>query len=434
MSRSVRAWSTLYLSAIAPLLTEPSGVTAQGFGPRLDSAANGRFGISFAARGDVCGSGLSYLRVGGGNWSSGETWVTYSYDGGSGACEAGPVRVLLTRAEGQLVGVRVGAGPVRWPTGTVDLGSASGVEAARFFLLQAMKMDGRIGRELLLPAVLADSGEVVPSLLAATRNRTLSRGLREAAIGWLGRELALGSASTQETIAAGLVRLARDAEEPSGVRTRAISSLAQGEGPSTPALVELSNSPDATLARPALSALGRMADPRAREAVRRAARNESLSEPIRTEAIRALVGRDATPGDFTTLRQLWPSLTGSEIRGNLLDAVGEAGGAENLRWLLELARDPAGVPGDRARAIRAAAKAGVQTADLTKLYDSGPDRQVKEALLESLFRIADRSAMDKLFEVAQKETDMGVRRSVVTRLARSGDPRAKQVLRDVVEQ
>ena len=118
----------------------------------------------------------------------------------------------------------------------------------------------------------------------------------------------------------------------------------------------------------------------------------------------------------------------------MLDALAEAGGDETVKWLIGVARDGNQSVNDRSRAVQAAARAGASTAQLVQLYDEGQDRRVKEGILESLFRIGDRAAMDKIIAVARAETDQSVRRSVVSRLARTGDPRAKEVLKGLVEQ
>ena len=218
-------------------------LSAQGLEGRIGSKAEGRIGVSVAGRPDVCGNGVSYLRVGTGGFGNGETVVMSSGDG-TGQCEVGPIRVLLTRADGQTVGVRVGAGAPRWPAGTADLGLVSGPEAARYFLAQAVKLDGRLGREMLLPAVLADSADIWRGLLDLARNRALSRGLRESAAGWIGRELASADPAAQRTMTGELTRLAQDVDEPSAVRTRAVNALGQGDGNGTAALVALADSPD----------------------------------------------------------------------------------------------------------------------------------------------------------------------------------------------
>ena len=278
-------------AALAPCA---GGQTLEG---RLEARRDGRVGLSYAAREDVCGMGTTYLRIGSGTFF-GDSWTMSNGDWtGSTICERGPIRVLLTRAEGQTIGIRVGVGNVTWPAGTTDVGAVAASQAAGYSLGLAARADGRLGREALLPAVLADSAQVAHGLLELARNRSLSRGLREGAVGWLGRELGSAEAAQEGEIAAALRRLAEDGEEAAGIRTRAVSALARTDGAGTPALVALAESPDPAVRRAALGGLGRSVDPRAREVVRRAARDQTLPEPVRVDAIRGVGGRDATAKD-----------------------------------------------------------------------------------------------------------------------------------------
>ncbi len=392
---------------------------------RVDGAPDGPVSISYTGRPDVCGNGFSYLRVGVGALGESDWVYTWSDGAGDGRCLAGPIRLLLTRADKRVTGVRVGIGPVRLPAGTTDLGAVSGPGAARFLVDLAGRADGRVGREALTAAAVADSADTWRAFLALARNPAVSRGLRESAAGWLGRE-----AGAAPGLAAGLEALARDPDAPGPVRSRAVSSLGRletGVGP----LLALAESDDPIVARPALSALGRSADPRARALVRRAVRDSALPRPVRLEAIKALGGRDASPADLVALRDLWPGLTG-EFKGTVLQLIAETGGGENARWLLGIARSADEPVAVRAQAVRFSEQAGIGSAELGKLYDEAADRRVKEAILDVLQRIGDRTARAKIGSVARADTDPQLRRAAVTRLARDGDRQSLELLEGVL--
>jgi HEAT repeat protein len=406
---------------------------AQDLGRKLEAGPDGFVAVSFAARADVCGSGTSFLRVGPSGFSDGH-WSWIRNDGGAGtSCEPGPVRLLLSRAEGRITAARIAVGTVRWPGGATDLGLVPARLAGEWLLDLAGRTDGRLGRDLLTAAALADSTEAWRGLAQLTTNRTVSRGLRESAIFWLGRELLVVDRAAASTVTGLLVALAKDPDAATSVREAAVHALGRAEGVGTAELVELAGSTDPIVARPALMVLGRSADPRARETLRRAARDTAGLYPVRVAAIRALGGRDATPADFEVLRTTWASLPSSELKAALLDVVGETGGAENARWLLTVARNAAEPSQVRARATKAAEQAGASSAELIKLYDEAADRRVRDAVLEALVRIGDRAARDKVAAVAQSDTDPELRRSALTRLAKGGDRRALALLQGVVE-
>jgi len=403
---------------------------AQELRRRLESGPDGQIALSYPARGDVCGSGTSILRIGTSGFNE-SSWI-WSRGESFASCEHGPVRALLTRADQGIVGIRIGIGEVAWPAQATDVGTVAADAAAAYFVDLARRTDGRLGRDALLAAVLADS-PAWRNLAELGRNRALSRGLRERAVSWLGREVAGLGATEARELTGVLVAIARDMEEPASLRSRAVSSLARADGSGTAELVGLAKADDTPVAKAALSALGRTTDPRAREAVRRAARDSTLPDQVRLEAIKGLGGRDGTPADLALVRGLWKTLPGSESRHAVLDLIAEAGGSENARWLLAITRDQGQPASVRARAARAAEQAGIGSAELIRLYDEGPDRPVKESILEALIRIGDRAAIDKVVAIAKSDTDPQLRRAAVSRLAKAGNARARAALEDLVE-
>lgn len=382
--------------ALLPVLAAcvPAAGAQDALRGQIERHRDGLVSLSYAARADVCGSATT-LRIGS------DISFTTTGEGPWTRCDPGPVRVLIRRAEGQTVWLRVVMDD-RAPEAVTDLGVVPARAASAYFLDFARTADGRVGRDALLPAVVADSSETWRGLMALARDRSLSRGLRESAVTWLGRELASGAADATATTDL-LVRLMGDVEEPVGVRTRAVT------------------------------ALGRSTDPRSREALRREARNASLGAGIRTQVLRALGGREATPSDYRLLRELWSTLEDTRAQEAVISALADAGGGENVRWLLGVADGATGSSAMRARAVNGAVRAGASTNELSRLYDTGPDRRVKEALIEGLLRIGDREAIARVTAIARSETDPAVRRSAINRLSRSAGADAVDVLRDMVE-
>jgi HEAT repeat protein len=167
--------------------------------------------------------------------------------------------------------------------------------------------------------------------------------------------------------------------------------------------------------------------------LRKKVRDGTLPESTRHEAIRSLGGSDAMPSDYALLREVWPTLPDGSSREAVLESLAEAGGADNVRWLLQQAGNASLSANDRSRAVRAAGRAGANTEELSKIYDAGQDRRVKEALLEAMIRIGDKAAIEKVTAIARSETDVQVRRAAIHRLAKLGDEKANAVLKDLVE-
>jgi hypothetical protein len=172
---SVARWGVVSLIAIAP------AIHAQSLASRVSAVGNGAVNFHFAARAGVCGDGRNFMRIGHsfhGNWSS---------DFRSAPCDAGPVQVRLTVHDGDVERVETWAGTMRAREGK-DLGEVSSRESAQYLLGIAARANSGASSKAILPAVLADSATVWPTLLVIARDSaTRSHATRQDAAFWLSR-------------------------------------------------------------------------------------------------------------------------------------------------------------------------------------------------------------------------------------------------------
>jgi hypothetical protein len=77
-------------------------------------------------------------------------------------CERGPIRVLLTRDGKEIIRITTFAGPVSEEPGSTNLGTVPARDAAAWLLGIATRVDGRPGRDAIMPAALADSARWSP--------------------------------------------------------------------------------------------------------------------------------------------------------------------------------------------------------------------------------------------------------------------------------
>lgn len=421
------------LLALASLLAAaPGGLAAQSLAERVARApADAAVAFSFPARDGVCG-GAHFVRFGTTVHVSRGSYI-YTGEAESHPCQAGPVRVTLLRAGTQIVGLEVGVGPDDSGRTAADLGSVAGSAAAEYLLGLARTMDGRPGQAAIFPAMLVDGVDNSAALEALARHRDLARATRQSAISWLARDLGLLNADRREARVAMLVRLARDADEAPAIRQSAMNALGRGgQGAGVPALIELAGDAEPWVARTATGALAGSGDPRARAHLRRVVTAGILDEATRTAAIRGLGQSYATAQDLAVLREIFPTLTSSRERDAVLAAIGSAGGAEHARWLLGVARDPAQPGATVSRALRAAAQAGVGSAELASLYDTLSDRAPRSTIIGLLAEVGDRTATDKLLSIARADTDATLRRAAIQRLGSSSDPRVREALAGLV--
>jgi HEAT repeat protein len=392
--------------------------------------------FTFAARPGVCGNGRSYIQTGPNSFSG--SWVgNFNETTRMDPCVAGPVRVVLDRADRVVLSIQTYVGPPNPLEGTTELGSVRAQEAADYLLSLARQIDGRAGREAIMPAMLADSANTTATLLAIARDQTRPRETRRSALSWLGR-----STEAQPTIPASvteaLLQIARDDNDNIEVRKHALSVLSRLEhGAGIPPLVELARanlSGDRTwLSRESLSALARSGDPRARDFLRSVVQRSDVPDEVLYTAIRGLGTEYATSRDAELLRQVYPKLTGERSREAVVSVLAEIGGTENTRWLLALARDESATLTTRRRALQQAYRSGVPVGELLKLYDTTTDPQMKSSLVEVYAQSGDRAAVDKMMTIAKNEENLSIRRKTISQLSRSEDPRVKEFLRAIVE-
>ena len=430
MSRSRALAITAAIAAFMPMQSH-----AQSLASRIDAAPEGRVQFSFAARPGVCGNGRSYIQTGPNSY----TGVFYGNSGNSDAlrvdpCVPGPVRVIIDRADKLPLSVQAYVGPADSAfRGVTDLGRVRAQDAADYLLSLAGKVDGRAGREALLPAMLADSANTAPSLVAIARNTALPRETRRSALAYMGR-----STDGMQTIGAGVTdpifAIARDENDNLSVRQQALSVLGRlDHGAGIAPLVALSQQTESTwLAKQAMQTLARSGDPRARAYLRTAVRRTDLPDEVLTVALRGLGQEYATAQDAALLRELYPTLKSDRSREAVFAALADMGGAQNTTWLIDLARAGDEPMPTRRRALDAASRAGAPIAEFVKLYDTTTDPDMKATLINLYVRSGEKAAVDKLLQIVKGEENLSVRRRAISQLSRSEDPRIKQALQDLV--
>jgi hypothetical protein len=231
------------IATVAGMLSAPAW--AQSLRQRIAAIDSGRVHLSFAARPGVCGDGSQNINV-----QDNEDWEV--------ECESHPVRVTLDVRNHQVVALRTFVGG-RWRNASPakDLGTIRPQEAAAYFLHLAGSQSDLTG-DPVLPATLADSVTIWPSLLQLARSPRLQVERRRSAVFWLGQ--AAGAA-----VDGALDSIAGDTGTDREVRKQAVFALSQRSSEEAiPALIRVARtSPDPELRRTALFWLGQSNDPRA---------------------------------------------------------------------------------------------------------------------------------------------------------------------------
>jgi len=412
-----------------------AAVSAQTLANRINAVREGRVNFTFAAREGVCGNGRSFISIG-----SDIHIGSYSVSDGrlSEPCERGPVRVILDRADGGVIDVNTYVGRPSDASGTADAGTSLGTvraaEAVQYLLGLAATVDGKPGRDAILPAVLADSVDVTPQLLAIAHDEARPRETRRSAISWAGRLSDAASAGAR--VAEALVRIARNDNDNNSVRQQALNTLARlDHGAGIPSLMELARAgSDTWLTRESVQALAHSGDPRARGYLRSVVERAELPDQLLAIAIRGLGREFATARDAELLRQVYPKLTSERTKHSVISTLGEMGGTANERWLLGIARDENERQSLRRQALQQARRAGAPMSELVAMYDRTTDLAMKEALISVYVESGERIATDKLISILRSEENRTLRRRAISHLGKSEDPRVKEALTKIIDQ
>ncbi len=230
-----------------------SGAGAQSLAQRVSQNGNATVRFAFASRPEVCGNGRGNVSVRGSSrgYRGRDEWED--------ECEAGPVRVALDLAGGQVIELRTYVGG-HWKASATsrDLGTVSAKEATDFLLHLAETADGRAAEQAIFPATIADSVIVWPRLLAIAKNGSLARATRNQAVFWVSQ--AAGDKATE-----GLKELVGDAAADRDVREQAVFALSQRPADeAVPALLNIARTnKDPQARKRAIFWLGQSKDPRA---------------------------------------------------------------------------------------------------------------------------------------------------------------------------
>lgn len=242
--------------ALLVLLATPAG--AQGLATKIAGAANGEVRMSFAARPDVCGDGVSNIRVGKRHRIQTDD-DDVVFDNGDCTCRDGPVRVTFRISDHRVTRVRTWVGGEwRADGGAVDLGMISTRDAVAALIAIASDRKNSGGENAIFPSTLADSVSVWPQLLKLARNDDVPHDSRKQAVFWV-------SQAASDSATTGLSSLAESQSEDDEIRKQAVFGLSQrprDEG--VPALIKVARSSgSAEVRRSALFWLGQSEDPRA---------------------------------------------------------------------------------------------------------------------------------------------------------------------------
>ena len=409
---------------------------------RVSQAPDGVVRMTYASRSGTCGDGrdlVGYRKaLFADNFQSIGDWHSEN-------CRPGPVRVSATVAGGRVTRLRTVVGESFPATSdrVTDLGMVSPIEAASYFFSIVPQIERTNGEKsrALLPAVLANAGDVIPQLTAVSHDEARTTDTRRQAIMWLGL---LGDAKVIPTLVAfarggGAGPVGPDLDEDDkkpgkkGLGTAAMAALGgMDDGIGVPALIDLSRNPSVAIRSAAVFWLGQTGDPRALATLHTVIENAGEDDRVRSHAVFSLgQAADKDPSQIRYLQSIYPRAS-TRMKDQIFLTMGQdkVGGST---WLLEKARDANELVEVRRKALFwAGQNEQTPTRDLAAFYRSASEHSLKEHAIFVLSQRDDDAAFQELMRIAQSDPDRSMRSKAFFWLGQKDDPRVAKLIADKV--
>ena len=197
----------------------------------------------------------------------------------------------------------------------------------------------------------------------------------------------------------------------------------------------LNGSKDEEVQEKALFALSNTNTARGTEILRAYAQSSAPDE-LRAKAVFWLGQSSRRSADNTAfLESLFDKTSSEEIQNAIIQAMSEAPGDEGARWMLAVVQNTKQPVETRKKALFwAGQRRGIDINTLLALYPKLDDQDLKEHFIFVLSERREAAATDKLIEIAKSDKDVEMRKKALFWLAQKNDPRAKQLLMEIINQ
>lgn len=260
------------------------------------------------------------------------------------------------------------------------------------------------------------------------RKDDCSAQLRRSAVFMLGRR--------SDADAANLLITTAKSDPNVDVRIAAINYLGKLPGDAGLSALDdmLKNDQDERIQRAVVRALNSSDNPRARSGMRSLIDRKDAPMNLRLEAINSLASDRTTNDDAAYLRGLYAKADNDRMKDAIISSLSRLGGAENEAFVLNVAKNPNESSQIRSSALsRLSRSPTVTAADLGKMYDAADNYDMRSRIVQILGSRKDPESADKLIDIAKNSTVASIRKEALQSLIRRNDPRATQLLNDIID-
>jgi TolA-binding protein len=245
----------------------------------------------------------------------------------------------------------------------------------------------------------------------------------------------LSQKRTEETTSLLLKVVRQDPDQE--VREQAVFWLSQVPGDDVVAALDsILEDPktDPQIQEKAIFALSQHRSPRAAAILCTYAGRRDRPEELREKAI-FWIGQRRSEENAQCLRNLYKTLESDDLKEKVIFSASQMGGADNYRWLMDIALNQKEDIEIRKKALFWAGQGhDVDVADLVKLYDSMNDREMREQLIFVYSQRREDAALDKLFQIGKTDPDRELRKKAIFWIGQSRSPRAAAYLQELINQ
>ena len=172
--------------------------------------------------------------------------------------------------------------------------------------------------------------------------------------------------------------------------------------------------------------------PRARTVVRTIIEDNTVSDDFRCEILNRYNEERGSSEDATWMKASYSKLTSNRVKGCMLRAVGNIGGTDSQKWLMDIAFNEQETSQIRAAAFSRVSQS-MSVADLSRQYDNAGNRNMRQSVIQQLNQRKEPEALDKLVDITKKTADFEIKRQIIQMLSNRNDPKAKQALLDIID-
>jgi|SRR5687767_6133624 len=189
---------------------------------------------------------------------------------------------------------------------------------------------------------------------------------------------------------------------------------------------------DPELQDKAVFALSQQSSPRAGAALRAFAERDDAPEELREKAI-FWMGQKGGSENGAYLRGLYGRLKNKALKEKLLFSISQSSDPESATWLLGIVRNRQEPIDVRKTALFWAGQGKASIADLTRLYDTLDEQEMREQLVFVYSQRREPQAFDKMLDIARRDPDPEIRKKAIFWIGQSKDPRATQFIQELLE-